>query len=698
MSQPSAGGVDSPSTQGEAARRQMREVAERIRALCASARSDGDFYRELLPILTQAMGADGGVIWQVIEGGLEVAAQQNFAEGPLCPAPAVSRQRSAPADGAVHPGEGPTADQLRHLRLVSRAARQEEPITVPPYASDVGNSEVGNPSNHLLVLAPIRVGETPAGLIEILQRPVNDSGAIRGYERFLSQVAEMVARRIEDRRLKSAAAEQGLWREANQLSEQFHRSLDLRQTAYTVANEGRRFADCDRVSVMVKRWGAWKPLAISGQDSFDNRSDAVTGLKRLTRVVGQAGEVVWSDQLADAPPQIADAVSDYLDASHTKSLVIVPLAKQTSSAPADQPAPPPRKANVFAAIVFEQIEGYLARARHGRRLELVCRHGETALLAAREHSQLALAPADRATKALSWLFSRGRAAKTTAVIAVATAIILAALLVPISFNLKGDATLVPKATRDVFVHTPGVVQEVLVEHGQFVEAGQPLLKLRNVDLEVAWEDTLGQRQTAYEELLSVQRTSLERPGMDAVEQSQLSGRRRELRQRLESLDRQLLLIKLKQQKLTVRSPIAGQVITWNLEELLDRRPVTEGQLLLTVADPSHGWRLEVDLPEKRLGHVLTAKGESQAPLKVSYVMSSDPGQTHEGTLEEVSLRSEADKEAGQTIRLHVAIDGSELTDPRPGATATAKVHCGEACVAYVWLHEVWAFVQRRVLF
>jgi hypothetical protein len=37
-------------------------------------------------------------------------------------------------------------------------------------------------------------------------------------------------------------------------------------------------------------------------------------------------------------------------------------------------------------------------------------------------------------------------------------------------------------------------------------------------------------------------------------------------------------------------------------------------------------------------------------------------------------------------------------DLRPGATVTTKIYCGRASIGYVWLHDLIAFVQTKILF
>ena len=149
----------------------------------------------------------------------------------------------------------------------------------------------------------------------------------------------------------------------------------------------------------------------------------------------------------------------------------------------------------------------------------------------------------------------------------------------------------------------------------------------------------------------------------------------------------------------ITSPIAGQVVTWDIEQLRFR-PVTTGQVLLTVADPDGPWELEIYMPENRMGHVERALEDEDLdqPLKVTYIMQTDPGTSHQGTVEEIHVNSALHEDQGQSVLIRVKINENDLKDRRPGATATAKIHCGQRSIAYVWMHEALEFIQSRILF
>jgi stringent starvation protein B len=143
-------------------------------------------------------------------------------------------------------------------------------------------------------------------------------------------------------------------------------------------------------------------------------------------------------------------------------------------------------------------------------------------------------------------------------------------------------------------------------------------------------------------------------------------------------------------------------VTWDLENRLLHRPVQRGQILLRVANPGGPWQLELHMSEDRMGHVARAEeATAPDPLPVSYMLATHPGTTRQGTVQEIERSAEIrTAEEGNTVLMKVAIDRGDVPDAdrRPGATVNAKVYCGRRSLAYVWFHDLVAFVQSRILF
>ena len=83
---------------------------------------------------------------------------------------------------------------------------------------------------------------------------------------------------------------------------------------------------------------------------------------------------------------------------------------------------------------------------------------------------------------------------------------------------------------------------------------------------------------------------------------------------------------------------------------------------------------------------------------MTYIMASDPGRQLTGKVTEIQRLAQPDEEEGQIVKLKVAIDKQDIEHLRAGATATAKVHCGTAPLGYTWFHELFEFVESRILF
>ena len=78
-----------------------------------------------------------------------------------------------------------------------------------------------------------------------------------------------------------------------QVAGQIHKSLNVKETAYAVANESRRVTECDRVSVLIRKGEKYKVLAVSGQESVNKRANAVKSFQQLVRRTAAVNEPFW---------------------------------------------------------------------------------------------------------------------------------------------------------------------------------------------------------------------------------------------------------------------------------------------------------------------------------------------------------------------------------------------------------------------
>jgi multidrug efflux pump subunit AcrA (membrane-fusion protein) len=264
--------------------------------------------------------------------------------------------------------------------------------------------------------------------------------------------------------------------------------------------------------------------------------------------------------------------------------------------------------------------------------------------------------------------------------------------------LTAKGKLQPVGRGTVFAAESGVIVDVPVEHGQAVDAGSVLVRMRNTDLDVEITALLGKRMTTQEQIVSVQRALLDNPRLDADQQNRLSGELLELREIAANVERQLALVRQKEQQLVVRARQAGQVVTWHVRDSLLHRPVQKGQALMAIVDPDGDWELEVYLPERKAGHLLEARRNSGQELAVKFVLSSHPGLPLTGRVVEVDQTAVTREGFGNTVRVRVAVSADQLPERRNDASVNAQIFCGQRSLAYVWFHDLIDTVRGQLVY
>jgi multidrug efflux pump subunit AcrA (membrane-fusion protein) len=204
------------------------------------------------------------------------------------------------------------------------------------------------------------------------------------------------------------------------------------------------------------------------------------------------------------------------------------------------------------------------------------------------------------------------------------------------------------------------------------------------------------------EAIDVARTDRKFREQDEAESLSLSAEAQQLEQRLTSLRRQEEILAARREALTLRSPIAGTVLTLDVQHLLETRPVARGQVLFTVADTTAGWRLLADVPQDRIGQVVAAGQDAQEPLPVRFRLSGDLQHAYNGHVEAISETAvlNTDNLDGELppIEVRVAIDDKDLAAARPGMNAQVRIDCGRRSLGYIWLHDAWESITSWLAF
>ena len=695
----STGPVES-AVSPEAKWEQIDQLLADVARLSHSNLAVGEFAQQALARILEALPGAAAGFWEADGDGRVAQTALLQREGASCPEALL--------------------DQAFRLKVVLEVVRTKTAIASdfePPQTASDPASGSGSITRGAILACPVQIEDRCVGVLELIQ---SDSpiAAVRHWSlNVLGSVAELFADFYRQRRLHWLTEREAFWQRLRQFSLEIHRSLDVNETAYTVVNDGRSLIDCDRLTLLACNAGLagdegrYRVLAVSGAATCDPRSDAVKRLESLVGVIAALGAPFVFPPLEsntraeeELPPELRGPLMEYLDASGAKSLAVVPLSPTaTHSPPVTESRAATDSARHEAAPV--SIPGVLLVDQFSRgidapmweRLQLVAEDCATALQNSQRFRQapwMALFGEERWRR-----LTRGRSRLRMGVSAVAVVFVLS-WIIPASFEIEARGELQPRLRREVFATDDAVVDEVKVNHDDRVEAGQVLAILRNPQLDLEYKRVSGELQTTRERLAAVQAARVELAVESAgrpAGAARLSGEEAGLQAQLKSLERQSSLLDEQQAALNVRSPINGRVLTWDLSQLLQSRPVQRGQVLMTIADPDGPWVLELHVPEKRIGHVLDARQGGQTKLSVTYVLATDPARKHRAEIDGMATSVEPDTANEPSVLVTVGVNRGELDNPRPGAGATGRVYCGLRPIAYVWLHDLidaaWAWVR-----
>jgi biotin carboxyl carrier protein len=325
----------------------------------------------------------------------------------------------------------------------------------------------------------------------------------------------------------------------------------------------------------------------------------------------------------------------------------------------------------------------------------VCRHATTALSNASAHESQGLR-----SRLLSWkALAPSRRARTIAMSIVG--VLLALALIPADFELESHGQVQPARRRHIYAPADGVIAKVLVDNAAAVDEGKTLAVMRNPDLDLEEQRIRGEIATSNARLAAIRATRVDhdrRPSSTTA--GQLAAEEEELKQSLASLGRQLEIVNRRVAELTLRSPITGQVVRWDLIRSLESRPVRQGQLLMQVVDPAGPWQLELRIPDHQVRHVLAAQVAATKTnrLSVRFLFRMSPKTTYSATLDDVHLATDLDQDGELSTLAKVSLNPKDIPDLRPGSSVIAKIDCGRRSLGYVWLRELLEFLQARVLF
>jgi hypothetical protein len=678
--------------------RQIKRLVEEIIRLSEQDLPPEDYYREYLKRVLSALEATAGAVWiRNPQGHFPLQYHIN-----------------AQQVGLDRNEEG----RRSHDELIRQAAFKAQPMVVPP-RSGSGPTESdqpapGNPTDYVILMVPILVDKQVAGLVEVWQDPRLNSNALRNQTQFLIQVSALATVYTRNHRLRQMVGQEKLWTQLEAFTRQIHGTLNPTEVSYLIANEARRLVECDRISIGVRHGKKAKVEAISGADTVEKRSNLVQLMRTLFQRV-----LVWGDKLIytgtkddTLPPDVLDALDAYLAESNSKLLVIMPLKDERESE---------SKRPARSALMMECFDPSSSPDQLVSRLEVVGRHATSALYNAVEHRRIPMRwiwmPIAKVQDGLG-----GKARAITYSITAGVLLLIGAMVfVPYPLKMKAKGTLQPEHTEHLrWVYTPmaGHIEAFLVQPGERVHKGQPLVRMRDteVQLRIAEYRNKIEQFENEENILRAQLDQGEAKDRFQTTKEMLKAQKnrelnedslRRLTERIHADDRAPGTFDL-------ISPVDNWVVlNYDFRETLTNKYVKPSDPILRLGDVDAEWEVEVKIPQKYAGHVLEAyQLEQKNELDIKIVPLTSPTRSFLGKLSRIDIAGEAvpnldDKnESEPVVKAWVRIEGDDIPEsdrvpPDMLLTDTeveVKINCGNRAMGYSLFHGIWEYFYEKVVF
>ena len=664
----------------------LKEIAD----LAGSPVPENVFLQELLKRAVEALGAQAGVIWMYDdERRLVLACEVRLATTGFLEDPAFRAAFERPFGEVLQSG-GVLAHEAEQASLRDGVRR------------------------HWALLGGLQRETQVSGVLQIFEAPSADAGGRAARLRVLEQICGHAARYWLHRSAHAASSGPSSAGTAAAPAEQWtlalFDSLKAADVSAVAANECRRLLAVDRVSVGERHGPRVKLLAVSGQQSVNARSNVVRLLSKVAEQVIDTGEKLTFDgDTRNLPPQIEKLLADYLHESRTRAMVVLPLSgpdprDKQSGALAEVEKHEQTRPLPVGVMIVEQISEAPFPADLDTRLDRMAPLVGLALRNSQTYEKIFLRSV--------WEFLGGWKSKlkgrrmwqVAAGVAAALVFVMALVIVPWDYRVVGKGKMMPIERRGIFAPRDGEVEKLAVLSGQPVEKGALLLQLKNDDLKARLLEQRNKLQEKTKQKLSVQ-AQLNEGGAAAggTSPTELYAKYGQLEIEEQGAQEQVNVLTKEVESLAVRAPISGIVTTFRIEELLRERPVKYGELLLEVMDPKGPWRLELDVPENRLGHILQAQQKSpDGRLPVRYVLATATELTYDGalarSLDSISTRPVVSEGEGSVVPLYASLAEPTPPSPRVGAEVTAKINCGPMSLGYVLFGDVIEFVRKKFWF
>jgi len=483
---------------------------------------------------------------------------------------------------------------------------------------------------------------------------------------------------------------------------ELHGSLDPAAVAVTAVNDAAAILKCDRATLLLKRGSQWDVVAVSGRGPVHPQSNQIQLLQRLAQSAVGARDVLMYTGKNDAVPlPLTAPLAAYVSESGSRMLMLRPLFHPGSRTHGKSQAASQNRRDrcLLGAIVLEQF----TTSRPGPVLQkyaaAICEPISLAMSNALAYRRIPLLPFLDFLGRQCESVRRQTAVKVAVVLCCCLITVAVLLNTPAAYRVNASGKLMPSLQRRVFTEFDGEVDRVLVQPGEHVDVGTPLITLKNDTFEDELLLLHRQRDERRKSLLGLNSElhSASKAG-NREHLLQLQAAIEQCRIDVSSLQHKIGQVEKRIERMILRAPIAGTVVTFVDEQQLIGRPVRRGDTLLEIMDENGPWRLELEVPENRMHHVQHGISTYGDKVPASFKLTADPAHEFSGWLSHTAERSAIGLESGSVMKIYVSLDNSADLPKRIGADVRSRLECGDYSLLYVCFGDVVEYAKREFWF
>ncbi|QDV23507.1 efflux RND transporter periplasmic adaptor subunit [Aureliella helgolandensis] len=686
---------------------EIRTLAAEIAQLAHSPVSLDEFFAGFLPRLCAAMGAKAAAAWRCpnsdnlhlpdVASTVPQPQLSNSAGSFVCIA-----EHAIPA--SLRDGTVPTAG---HRRILECVVAEGQPVLVPPGNVSLEADRPNNPINDALIIVPVRIEESVAYLLEVVQRPAGGPTAQRGYLRFVAQMADLMSDYLRRQQLREYANERSLVHRVESLLVEVAGASSAQQRQQRTVDAVLELVDGEQAFLLFES-GRPRVRAVSGIAAFDPRSQSILAAEELVGCLLKPP--------ADPPTKTGKSPSPE---SCPPMQTLTASDRRQPAKPISGSEPHQRLIDAFCqstgcqSAIFTTIDAQagwsalVTLSSHGATEDVTDEAREARCQQVLQSLGAILAgttrPAWGATICRKLLGignaqvqSRRQVAERWLMRAACVGLLFAVGLFPVSQNVTATATLHPADKQAYYAPLAGIVTEVLVSEGEEVTAGQILLRLTNRDLESQLDELQGERLVTRERIAEKNHQLSLGRDLTAQQSDQLEGELQQLRISEGSLSQQLEIVREQIHSLVVTAAADGKIASWDVRNRLLNRPIRAGDLLLTSFAPESPWALRIAIPDHRVGLVTDAMEASAEGVRVEFSLSSHPDQLCEGLVHRLAAQAVVDRENAPSgtppqhvIYTDAVVSSAVLPLKKDGAIARASIHCGQVPAAWLVFRDAY---------